>query len=363
MNMTLPDFIHDRLDDIVNEWAGAAQGFAQGGVAPARGAHARKLLRSIADEMRRRQAREAGASDKESSRPATRRPVASVLASEYGELRATVLRQWRATHPAPTSIDLDEVARFDAAMDEALAELLATIAPEQPRDLFLGVLNHELRSSIAAILMSAQVQVRRSAPASATAKAATRILKSCERLRESLDALSEYTDVNLGKPMTIEPKESDAGELCQEAADAFASAEHPRQIVVERRGDLRGIWDEARLLQALEGLLTNASRYASKDGQVTVTADGEAKHFVRVIVHSNGMPIDADSLLRIFDPISRLDDSKPTYAGLGLGLFIVREVVDAHLGRLKVEANSDRGTTFEVLLPRTSQGLPDSRSA
>jgi hypothetical protein len=98
-----------------------------------------------------------------------------------------VVRQWRRKHPSPSGADLDDLVHFNEAMDRSLAELTATFSPSesQPHSLFLGVLNHELRTSVASILMSAQVLTHRSTPGTPEAKAAQRILRSCEQLRQT----------------------------------------------------------------------------------------------------------------------------------------------------------------------------------
>ncbi len=85
---------------------------------------------------------------------------------------------------------------------------------------------------------------------------------------------------------------------------------------------------------------------------VTIAADGHAADEVKITVHGDGTPIDVETLQTIFDPVARVESENATYAGLGLGLFIVRKVVDAHGGHVSVEAASGTGTIFTVVLPR-----------
>ena len=265
-----------------------------------------------------------------------------------------MVRLWRRKHPSPSAEDLDDLVHFNEAMDRSLAELTATFSPSesQPQSLFLGVLNHELRTSVASILMSAQVLTHRSTPGTPEAKAAQRILRSCEQLRQSLDALSDFTKVRLGEPLDIDRVRDDMAVLCKQAVDAFARIDPERHVRLTADGDLGGDWDTTRIREAVGGLIGNAARFASRGSVVTIAADGHAADEVKVTVHGDGTPIDVETLQTIFDPVARVESENATYAGLGLGLFIVRKVVDAHGGHVSVEASAQDGTTFTMVLPR-----------
>src|SRR4051794_15951572 len=290
--MSLPHFIHDSLDDILSEWerdcgVSAAE-------QTARRLHFGKVLRAVADEMKRiRAAEPARTGQGQEPAPAgqVRDPAqaphshAGQLVGEYASLRASVVRQWRLKHPSPSPQDLDDLVHFNEAMDRSLAELTATFSPsesQQPHALFLGVLNHELRTSVASILMSAQVLTHRSAPGSPEAKAAQRILRSCEQVRQTLDALSDFTKVRLGEHLEIDRVKDDMGVLCRQALDAFARIDPERRIRLTSDGDLSGDWDVTRVREAVGGLLANAARFASRGSWVTIAVDGHAADEVKV---------------------------------------------------------------------------------
>ena len=356
--MSLPHFIHESLDDILAEWERDCGVTASGAEPAARRLHFGKVLHAVADEMKRvRGAAPApplqpgGGDDDGASAPHSQ---ASQLVGEYASLRASVVRQWRRKHPAPSPADLDDLVHFNEAMDRSLAELTTTFAPSdsQPQSLFLGVLNHELRTSVASILMSAQVLTHRSTPGSPEAKAAQRILRSCEQVRQTLDALSDFTKVRLGEHLEIDRVRDDMGVLCRQAVDAFARVDPERRIRLTSDADLSGDWDTARVREAVGGLLGNAARFASRGSVVTIAVDGKAVDAVTVTVHGDGTPIDVETLRTIFDPVARVESENATYAGLGLGLFIVRKVVDAHGGQVSVDAAPGRGTTFTMVMPR-----------
>ena len=361
--MSLRRFLHESLEDILAEWE------KEGGLPPtgqtARRLHFEQVLRAVADEMNRVSTNAATAAAAAAAAVAEEAPRrgeagdpshshAGRLVDDYASLRASVVRQWRQKHPSPSATDLDELVHFNEAMDRSLAELSATFSPShaQPNALFLGVLNHELRTVVASILMSAQVLTHRATPGSPEAKAAERILRSCEQLRQTLDALSDFTTVRLGTQIEIDRVEDDMAVLCRQALDEYARSDHERTVRLSSDGDLRGNWDAARIREAIRGLIANAARFASRGSPVTIVVDGHAADEVKLTVHGDGTPIDLDTLCTIFDPVARVESDNPTYAGLGLGLFIVRKVVDAHGGQVSVDASPGQGTTFTVVLPR-----------
>jgi signal transduction histidine kinase len=114
-------------------------------------------------------------------------------------------------------------------------------------------------------------------------------------------------------------------------------------------GDTLGNWDQDRLSQLFSNLVANAVQHGAVEGGVTVTIDGRAADVVRVAVHNQGV-IPEDRLPTLFEPLAarRMQKSR----GLGLGLFITRELVRVHGGSIDVCSDESKGTTFIVLLPR-----------
>ncbi len=356
--MSLPRFIHESLDDILSEWERDCASESSRGEPGDRRQHFGRVLRAVADEMQRLPPSAAAAAQAttpaDTTVPGAPHSHASQLVGDYASLRTSVVRQWRRKHPSPSPSDLDDLVRFNEAMDRSLAELTATFSPaqSQPQALFLGVLNHELRTSVASILMSAQLLTHRSTPGSPEAKAAQRILRSCEQLRQTLDALSDFTKVRLGEHLDIDRQRDDIGVLCRQALDAYERVDPERKIRLASDGDLGGDWDTARIREAIGALIGHAARFAPSGSVVTMIVDGHAADEVSVTVHGDGAPIDFETLQTIFDPLARVESENATYAGLGLGLFIVRKVVDAHGGHVAVEAAPGKGTTFTVVQPR-----------
>jgi signal transduction histidine kinase len=142
---------------------------------------------------------------------------------------------------------------------------------------------------------------------------------------------------------------------CREAIDAATAGQPDCKAVFTTTGDTRGEWDEARISQLLQNLIGNALQHGAATRQVTVTLTGGDNH-VRLSVHNDGEPIAQEAIGSIFDPLVRSANEKAGIhnpsTSLGLGLYIVKEVVNAHDGSITVVSNVGDGTTFTVELPK-----------
>jgi signal transduction histidine kinase len=149
--------------------------------------------------------------------------------------------------------------------------------------------------------------------------------------------------------MPIAPLPVDLAEICRQVADEFRAAHPDREIRVEVEGDVTGRWDPDRLAQALANLCKNALDYGAPREPVDVRAAGR-EGSVEVTVANTGAPIPADVLPTLFDPYRRAS-SREHRTGLGLGLFIVREIARAHGGTVEPRSLNGR-VEFSLHLPR-----------
>jgi len=223
-------------------------------------------------------------------------------------------------------------------------------------ELFAGVLAHDLRSPLSAILMAAQVGLidmeQRGESAATPLRPFGRILTSGQRMSRMIDQLLDLTIARSGGRFPVHPKPINLKELC---ADAIAEAElaHPDwSIAVETSGDVFGMWDPDRLLQVASNLLANAGQHGKPGAAITVRLDGTAADVVRFEVRNTGA-VPRAILTTVFDPFQAVHRRGDRSRGLGLGLFIVRELVTAHGGTVDIESSDDAGTTtVAVTLPR-----------
>jgi signal transduction histidine kinase len=281
------------------------------------------------------------------------------LAAEYRALRASVLRLWMDACQ-PDSPNMDDIIRFNEAIDQAVAESIFFFSAqvEQARNLFLGMLGHDMRSPLNAIQMTAAYLVALNAGEEVSA-AASRLFRSGASMKALLDDLVDFNRTQMGLGITILPKDADLVALFADELEQLRGAHPSRQLELEVVGDTRGHWDGPRLQQVLRNLVTNAIKYGVADAPVRVALTGEEAD-VRFEVMNRGPALEPSALDQIFDPLRRgpaQEDDRNADSGLGLGLYIVREVTRAHGGQ--VGARSIGGeTVFAVRLPRRHAGAP-----
>lgn len=279
------------------------------------------------------------------------------MVSEFRALRASVLRLWAEAQSELDRANIEEITRFNEAIDQLLAESLTKYVQDVDRwkDVFLGVLGHDLRNPLGAIMMSATVMMTTEGPEWEHAKTAGRILTSGTRMEGLISDLLDFTRARLGAGIPIARTDVDLDAECRRTVDEIA-AFHPNCTVsYQATGKLRGMWDGARIAQALSNLLGNAVHHGTPHGSIAVTLRGEADRVV-LSVHNEGRPIPQRYLNDIFDPFRQLEPGHAK-SNLGLGLYIVQSIAVAHRGTVDVES-SDDGTTFTMRLPREAE--PDA---
>ena len=218
------------------------------------------------------------------------------------------------------------------------------------KDLFLGAVGHDLRNPLHAIAGGTQLLLHRGA--SMTEEARHLQLERIARTAARMDHIVEdILDLTRGKftggiPLTVE--DSDLEATCKAVIGEMQSAYPARPVELEVTGDTRGRWDAHRLGRVLANLVANALQHAN-DGPVRVLLDGDDPLHVSLCVHNQGPPIQSEVVPQLFEPFRRGDAS---VEGLGLGLYIVREIVRAHGGSVDVRSSAGEGTMFAVTLPR-----------
>lgn len=279
----------------------------------------------------------------------------SQTAAEYRALRASVIRLWLRTSPILGPPQLEELIRFNEAMDQALAETLLQFATAEAesRNLFLGVLSHELRTPLGTIVGSAQSLLHVANQHPPLRDASNRILRAGQRIRSILDDLLDFVRSGLEGGIRVNPADVRMDDLCTRVAREVEAAFPGSRIELIQEGDMAGCWDEQRVAQALSNLMSNAIKYGAADAPVRVSLAGNIPAEVVIAVHNQGLEIAPEKLESLFQPLVRGSAGDPTGISLGLGLFIVREIASAHGGTVEV-ASSDRGTTFSFRLPRSA---------
>lgn len=248
-------------------------------------------------------------------------------------------------------VELKERALEVAERRRAEEELRRSAEFEQQ---LLGIVSHDLRTPLSTILASARHQLNAAALDEDTRKALARIHRSGERIRNMVDLLLDFTRARLGKGIPVVRARVDLHELCRSAIDEL-SATHPGQAVELRAGldDPAGEWDANRLHQVLSNLLDNARKHGDPARPITVRTYTVGEDSVGLKVHNHGPSIPEEVMARLFEPFEPGDPAAHR-SSLGLGLFIVRAIVEAHGGTIRARSGED-GTTFIVCLPRRAE--------
>lgn len=214
----------------------------------------------------------------------------------------------------------------------------------------LGIVGHDLRTPLTSIMISAGSLVRDPKLSERQHGMVRRIEAVTEHMTRLIQDLLDYSRARLGRGLSIHPGEADLDAICREALDQVRAAHAGRTVVYRPEGDGHGRWDPDRILQVLMNLLTNALRHGAPDREVTLSWRAEAGRKV-ICVHNHGAPIPAALQGQIFEPFRRGEAAVGTRGSVGLGLYIVKQIVAAHGGAVRVRSAEPEGTTFEVVLP------------
>ena len=278
------------------------------------------------------------------------------VVSEYRALRASVLRLWRKGFQQPDLEDIDDITRFNEAIDQSLAEAIESYTErlDRSRQLFLAILGHDLHNPLTAIRMSAQL-VSRTNTDQQSMEALSMIGTESEAMIKLTRDMIDFSSTWLGSAMPLNCEPVDLQILCREVVDGFRAAHPQRTLHFNSRGDLTGNWDAARIRQVVSNLLGNALQHGSPEGPVELSAASEGSTVV-LSVHNEGAPIPPEALPTLFDPLVRhatVESALQRAPGsIGLGLYIVREIVNTKGGTITVTSTAQEGTTFTVRIPR-----------
>jgi signal transduction histidine kinase len=362
--MRLSEFIRRNHTEIGHDWEAFAReltAFAQGMNLPSLRDHLDAILQAIVDDMEKPESAEQrraksmghgppGALDQITALHVRTRLNAGFnlrhVLSEYRALRGSVLRLWE-KHGGRRNIA--DAIRFNETIDQAIAEVLKhhedAIARYNAR--FLAILAHDIRNPLNNIGLAAHLLEQHNAEPRTVA----RIRRSVQYAGRLIDDLAIFVRSRLASELPLTKSTTDLKLLCEQVLEDARAAHADKSFALTVQGNVIGNWDTQRLLQVISNLVANAAIHGSTpDIKVEVRDDGSS---VLVQVRSYGNPIPAEQLESIFDPLVRKGGAAASSlsSGLGLGLFIVREIVTAHGGSVAVVSSADEGTTFSVRLP------------
>jgi PAS domain S-box-containing protein len=222
------------------------------------------------------------------------------------------------------------------------------------RERFIAIVSHDLRNPLNAILLSAQTLLHSESGGKQHLKAVHRITTSAQRMSRMISDLLDFTRGRLRGGIPIHPQPSHLQQICRHVVEELEAGHPGRELRLSAEGRFHGAWDPDRLAQAFGNLGKNALEYSPEGTPVDLVLRDEGDT-VSVAVHNEGPPIAAEALPFVFEPFLRAVQAHSS-SGLGLGLFIVQQIITAHGGTVEVRSTEAEGTTFTVRLPRHSAG-------
>jgi hypothetical protein len=379
--MRFSAFIESELDEIVAEWGAFARTMLPSAKTMSELAlrnHGRDILRAIAKDMETNQSEDQRSAKSKGAGPVLGAPETaaathgalrqlagfdlSQLVGEFRAMRASVLALWRRRQGDEQGARaIEEIARFNEGIDQALAESVERYSAgvEASRDMFLAVLGHDLRGPLSGIDMSNRLLSMPGLSEEARLKAGLRIGRAAQAMSHLITDLLEFTRTRLGAGIPIERSACDIRKVCEEALEAVRASYPEREFVQHLTGRLDAQADVPRLHQALSNLLSNAVQHGDRHSPIFFSAAGN-DHAVVLTITNAGKPIAAHALQIIFEPLVQAPNAteephERSKTSLGLGLFIVREIVRGHGGEVTVQSSIELGTVFTITLPRATE--------
>lgn len=373
--MRLSNFIRDNIEVILQEWEDFAltlHPLADSNKAKLRD-HAQQMLKVICADLDTFQCEQESVDKSKGNAPTLPHDTAAEthaedrsqsgftieeLTAEYRAMRASVLRLWQRRMKGADELAVQDMLRFNEAIDQALTESVARYSAmaRDSQHVFLAILGHDVRNPLGAIRMGAQFMLLDEQLPEKHRTVANRILRSTKRVTDIVNDLIDFSTGHLGSGMPIKPAPVDFAPACHHVVDEIRALHPRRRIELDVSGDLHVTWDAVRVGQALSNLVANAIQHGAKDQPVWVTVKGGDE--IILSVQNMGAPMGASRLRAMFEPAQHVairtasERTGSDADNLGLGLYITREIVNAHGGTISVTSTESAGTSFTATLPR-----------
>lgn len=227
---------------------------------------------------------------------------------------------------------------------------------EKRKDNFINVASHELKTPVTSLKIFTQLlgQEARKTDNEVFVKYLGKMDEQIRKLTELISSLLDITKMQSGK-LSLEKKEFDINKTVKESVDVMQDFSPIHSILVKGKATQRVLADEDRIKQVIDNLISNAIKYSPNGGNIVVGIDN-TKEYVKVSVTDSGIGIPKEHQKKIFERFYRVSKGdERTFSGLGIGLYIVYEIVTRHKGKLSVVSQIDKGSTFSFTLPHSGK--------
>lgn len=239
------------------------------------------------------------------------------------------------------------VCSIEQAVNDAATQFSDTLKAVQEQ--MSHTLAHDLRTPLSVARASAQLILRRPDDSNNCISKAINVCKSLDRIDYMISDLLDASKIRSGKDLSLEFQNCDLDWIGREVVEE-ANFVHEGRLKLVSPGECTGLWNEKGLRRLLENLVNNAIKYGDPAAPVTVSI-AQDPDTATLSVHNLGKPIPSDEIGILFQQYRRLKTAE-NKVGWGLGLTLVKGMVDAHNGTIEVVSTEGQGTTFIVKLPK-----------
>jgi PAS domain S-box-containing protein len=218
----------------------------------------------------------------------------------------------------------------------------------------IGIVSHDLRNPMNAIGIATALLLKRGQLDEQGVRVVKRIMSSSDRAVRLIQDFLDFTRARVMGCIPVTPRPANIRELARQVFDEVLLTQPSRKGTIVHEGEADGTWDPDRLAQVIGNLLSNAFQHSPPGSTVCLTTRGD-QDGVTIDVHNEGTPIAPDDLARLFEPFERGTDASASGRSIGLGLYISRQIIEAHAGRIEVRSVEAEGTRFTVWLPRSAR--------
>lgn len=283
------------------------------------------------------------------------------LIKEYNILRRTCLK-----HIFPSGSEgLEGPLKFHEYIDSSITTSVNSFVQLQKtalqneinlREKFVTAMSHDLRTPLAAVKMSAQIILRKHETPDIILKHIPRIVSNIDRMDFMIRDILDATMIKSGRTVPMQLEVCNLVKVAEDTIYDLISIHGQRFVFVTPEEDIVGTWSHLSLRRILENLCNNAIKYGSQVGLVTVSVTKSDNETVTLSVHNEGKPIADEEIQDLFNEYQRSRDAIDSkHHGWGIGLTLVKGLVEAHGGSIRVETKTKPGTTFIISLPIDSK--------
>lgn len=231
------------------------------------------------------------------------------------------------------------------------ASLKELESEKEMREIFLSTLSHDLRTPLAAIKLSSQIIEKRTDDKPGVIALAKRMIQSVDHADRMIRDLLDVNKLKAKEGIVINPKENCLHNILKKITYELNHIYTDRVIYQSDHESVFGLWDEIAIQRIVENLVSNGIKYGDQDSSVKVHLKKDQDH-LEILIHNEGVPIPLEEQSQLFMRYRRSQTAiESGQRGWGIGLAIVKGLVEAHQGSVMIESHVGLGTTFSVKLP------------